>query len=58
MAQDNKELYGAYRPLTHNEEIALRLVEAWASQEGNPAKFDYFLKHYDRALEHLEAKHE
>lgn len=45
-----------FRALTHDEEIALRLIEGWLSQPGYPASFDKILENYDKALEHLGGK--
>lgn len=40
-------------PKPSNEEIALRLVEAWAGQYGGPAGFDRVMDKYFEALDRL-----
>ena len=39
--------------LTANQYIALELVKAWGSQQGQPAQFESFLDNYFIALEQL-----
>ncbi|MGM7415447.1 hypothetical protein [Lactococcus lactis] len=36
------------------EEIALRLVEAWVGQSGLPVSFDGILKNYEESLEKVQ----
>ena len=52
--ESTNEVTDENRPITHNEEIALRLVESWLSQPGDPVRMDRILETYDKVLKHLE----
>lgn len=41
-----------------NEEIALRLTEAWANQKGIPASINEIISNYDYVLKSIEKESE